>query len=148
MSAPDINGVAHVAIVVRDMEASAAWWCRVLGLERVARFDEPPDEQRHPRILLRSPSSGLVIGVHEPHRRSGDRFDPDRTGLDHLALTVPDRDALNTWSAHLDRLGVPHSPVRSARAASFVSFEDPDGIQLELWWPGEAVSVPGSASGR
>ena len=131
---PEFTGVAHIAITVKDMEESAAWYGRVLGFERVRRVDEPPGELRHPRILTRHPSSGLVIGIHEPHDRSGDPFDPDRTGLDHIALGVPDREALDTWSAHLDGLDVDHSPVRDAGYAEFVSFEDPDGIQLELWW--------------
>ena len=32
-----------------------------------------------------------------------------------------------------DELGVPHSPVRVLDLGRFVSFEDPDGIQFELW---------------
>ena len=131
---PGFTGVAHIAITVNDMEASAAWWGRVFGFERVRRVDEPPGEQRHPRILIRHPSSGVVLGVHEPHDRSGDRFDPDRTGLDHIALAVASRDDLDEWSAHLDRLGVDHSPVRDIGYAEFVSVEDPDGIQIEPFW--------------
>jgi catechol 2,3-dioxygenase-like lactoylglutathione lyase family enzyme len=131
---PEFSGVAHVAITVDDMERSAAWYGRVLGFERVRRVDEPPGGQRHPRILVRHPSSGVILGIHEPHDRSGDAFDPDRTGLDHLALTVADHDALESWMAFLDDLGVDHSPVRDIGYAEFVSLEDPDGIQLELFW--------------
>jgi len=131
---PQINGFPHIGLVTRDMEASARWWVDTLGFERMRRVDEPPDEQRHPRILLRHPQSGLLVGVHEPHERSGDAFDPNRTGLDHLALSVGSRDELDRWIGHLDALGVAHSPVRDAGYAEFVSLEDPDGIQLELWW--------------
>ncbi|NMH96370.1 VOC family protein [Pseudonocardia acidicola] len=131
---PGFTGVAHLAMTVVDMEATAAWWERTFGFERLRRVDEPEGEQRHPRILIRHPGSGLVFGIHEPHERSGDRFDPDRTGLDHIALAVTERTDLDRWSEHLDALGVEHSPARDAGYAEFVSFTDPDGIQGELWW--------------
>lgn len=60
-------------------------------------------------------------------------FDHRRAGLDHFALRVPDESELDGWVDHLDRLGVDHSPVRVLDLGRFVSFEDPDGIQLELW---------------
>jgi len=131
---PDFTGVAHIAVTVNDMEASAAWDVRVFGFERVRRVDEPSGEQRHPRVLVRHPGSGLLLGIHEPHDRSRDRFDPDRTGLDYVAFSVMERAELDEWIAHLDWLGVGHSPVRDAGYAEFVSLEDPDGIQLEVWW--------------
>jgi len=104
---------------------------RVFGTERVSRVDEPPTERRHPRILVRHPDSGLVMGIHEPHDRSGDDLDPARTGLDHIAIAVTDRSELD---GHPDTLGVGHSPVRDAGYAEFVSLTDPDGIAIELWW--------------
>lgn len=131
--APPLGGIAHVAVVVADMAATAAWWERVLGFERLARYDEPPGEQRHPRILVRHPGSGLVVGIHQPHGHTGEAFDPDRTGLDHLALTVPSREALDAWLARLDALGVEHSPVRDIGRARFVTLADPGGTALELW---------------
>lgn len=35
--------------------------------------------------------------------------------------------------ADLDAMGVEHSPVRDLGHSRFVSLEDPDGVQLELW---------------
>jgi catechol 2,3-dioxygenase-like lactoylglutathione lyase family enzyme len=129
------TGMAHVAFTVSDMEASAEWWRTVLGFQRLRRIDEPPTGQRHPRILTRHPPSGLVLGLHEPHGRSGDRFEPARTGLDHISLAVTDRAALVEWIAHLEGLGLAHSPIRSFEGAEFISLEDRDGIQIELWAP-------------
>ena len=68
-----------------------------------------------------------------PDDRTSDAFDHRRTGLDHLAFRVADEAELDAWIAHLDELGVPHSPVRVLDLGRFVSFEDPDGIQFELW---------------
>ena len=135
MDRPTFTQAAHVGLVVRDMGASVAFYEQVMGFEAASERREGPPEARHPRQLIRHPDSGLVLGIHEPYERSNDRFDPQRTGLDHLAVTVADRPALEEWIAHLERHGVEHSPVRDAGYAEFVSFEDPDGIAWEVWLP-------------
>ena len=129
---PRTLGVSHLGLTVRDANASAAWYQRVLGWQVLARR-EPP-EVGTPRLLLRDPNGPSFVSLCEPGDRSGDRFDYRRTGLDHLALEVPDEAELGRWAEHLDQLRVPHSPVREmGSGARFVSFEDPDGIQFELW---------------
>lgn len=135
MTTPTFTQAAHIALVVRDMAASVAFYERVMGFEQASERREGPPEARHPRQLIRHPGSGLVLGIHEPYERSNDRFDPQRTGLDHLAVTVTDRPALEEWIAHLEAQGVEHSPVRDAGYAAFVSFADPDGIAWEVWLP-------------
>ncbi|MFE6756835.1 VOC family protein [Streptomyces sp. NPDC057684] len=127
------TGIAHIAIVVRDMAVSVDWYRRTLGFEPVGGVRPGPLEVGHPRQIMRHADSGLVLAVHEPLRRSGDMFDPSRTGLDHLSLSVSDRTALESWAQRLDDLGVPRSPVRDAGYAEFVSVADPDGIAWELW---------------
>jgi catechol 2,3-dioxygenase-like lactoylglutathione lyase family enzyme len=66
-----------------------------------------------------------------------DRFHPDRTGLDHLSFGVPGRADLEQAIALFDERGVTHGTI--TRLPSFgidvLSFEDPDGIQLELTAP-------------
>ncbi|MCD0486311.1 VOC family protein [Streptacidiphilus sp. ASG 303] len=127
------RGIAHIAVVVRDMAASTDWYRRVLGFEPVGGATPGPVGAGHPRQIMRHADSGLVLAVHEPLRRSGDMFDASRTGLDHFSLAVSDRDALEGWARHLDGLGVPRSPVRDAGYAEFLSVADPDGIAWELW---------------
>ncbi|TKJ17955.1 VOC family protein [Blastococcus sp. CCUG 61487] len=128
---PTLSGASHVALTVRDMEASAAWYQRVLGLQELRRYGG--DEAGSPRILLLEPSTFFVLGLCQYDDGPADAFDHRRTGLDHLAFKVADEAELDRWIAHLDELGVPHSPVRVLDLGRFVSFEDPDGIQFELW---------------
>ena len=75
------SGIAHVAVVVRDMKASVDWYQRALGFEPASEVRDGPPGARHPRIILRHPDSGLVLGVHEPLDRSGDGFDPSRASV-------------------------------------------------------------------
>jgi glyoxylase I family protein len=119
----------HVGLTVRDMEESARWYERVLGFRLVKRFGHPGI----PRVLLVHPASGFLVGLYNHPDRSGDRFNPTRTGLDHIAFEVADDAELNAWTADLDALGVAHSPIHDVGHSRFVSLEDPDGIQLELW---------------
>jgi glyoxylase I family protein len=125
--------IAHIAIVVRDMTTSIEWYGRVLGFEAVGDVRPGPVEAGHPRQVMLHPQSLLTLAVHEPLRRSGDLFDPSRTGLDHFSLIVNDLSGLEEWVQLLDELDVPHSPVRDIGYASFVTVPDPDGIIWELW---------------
>jgi glyoxylase I family protein len=130
---PSFNRVSHIALTVPDMRASADWYERVLGFDFVREFQVPPGDAGIPRILLLHQPSGLLLSLCRHPDRTGDAFDPRRTGLDHIAFEVADRAELTSWTAHLDALGVGHSPVRDLGHASFVSVEDPDGVQIELW---------------
>src|SRR3712207_7556087 len=53
-----------------------------------------------------------VVGLCQPSETSTDTFDHRRTGLDHFAFKIADVGELNHWIAHLDDLGIAHSPVR------------------------------------
>ena len=128
---PTILGVSHLALTVRDMEKSAEWYQRVFGWIELGRLGK--GEAIPPRILLLDPSSGFALALAEPEDGSRDDFDYRRTGLDHLAFGLGDEEELTSWAAHLDELAIAHSPVRELDLGKFVSFEDPDGIQLELW---------------
>jgi catechol 2,3-dioxygenase-like lactoylglutathione lyase family enzyme len=130
---PTFLRALHLALTVRDMRVSAKWYDRVLGFDFVREFRVAPGDSGIPRILLLHQRSGFLLGLCEHRDRTGDSFDPLRTGLDHLALEVADRSELDSWMTHLDQLGVAHSPVRELGHSCFVSLQDPDGIQIELW---------------
>ena len=125
---PTFDRPHHLALSVTDRRRSAKWYRETLGFRFVREF-----ETGIPRILQMHTDSGYFISLYDHPDRSGDAFDPRRTGLDHIALAVADDGALAEWAAHLDRLGVEHSPVRDLGHARFVSLEDPDGVQIELW---------------
>jgi glyoxylase I family protein len=128
---PSISGASHVALTVGDMEASSEWYQQVFGWVVLRRYVE--GEAGTPRILLLDPGTFFVVALCQPEDGPGDSFDHRRTGLDHFAFGVVDQAELDRWIAHLDGLGVAHSPVRELDLGKFVSFEDPDGIQFELW---------------
>lgn len=128
------DGPVHVGLTVRDRKASADWYQRVLGFEFVRTV-----ETDIAQISVLRHDCGFLVGLYDHERATGDRFDPFRTGLDHLALEVGTEERLQAWIEELEALGVRHSPVRDIGHARFVSLEDPDGIQFELWCSLEAL---------
>lgn len=124
------QGISHLDLSVSDAEASAGWYQRVLGLERLRRSDFPG---RTMIVLLHRPS-GLIIGLNHHQDMPGGRFDERRCGLDHVGFAVPRRADLDVWQARLAELGVEHSPVADVDSGAALVFRDPDNIQLEMWW--------------
>jgi catechol 2,3-dioxygenase-like lactoylglutathione lyase family enzyme len=86
----------------------------------------------------------LLMGLR-PAAPEGDRFDPDRVGLDHLSFGVARREDLEQAARLFDEHGVTHGQI--TRLPSFgidvLSFEDPDGIQLELTAPAAQSAADG-----
>lgn len=129
-----LTGIQHVGLTVRDQEASVAWYEEVLGLVRL--FDEPHHASHAGgnAVVVGTPDMRLCIGLERHPSHQGERFDPTRTGLDHLSLLVATANGLDAWAEHLTARGVDHSGVYGIEGlpARFLTFRDPDGIQLEL----------------
>jgi len=132
-----INGIHHLGLTVREVEASAAWYVAVLGFRRVGEFGSPDGARR--KVFLRHDGLDARLGLTE-HRDSGHEpsdFDETRVGLDHLAFGVADRAALELWAQRLTSAGVVHSTIADANSipgAAVLVFRDPDNIQLELFF--------------
>jgi catechol-2,3-dioxygenase len=125
-----IPPITHVALTVSDLEASEAWYTRVLGCEPVLDQDTGPF--RHIVYSL----GGTLLGIHGfPDLKSSEAFEERRPGLDHVAFGCATRGDLEAWAQRLDELGVAHGGVVDADYGSGLSFRDPDNIALELFAP-------------
>ncbi len=130
MATPAFTGISHLDLSVSDVEASATWYERVLGLRIIRRVDFPSRTM----VVLLASDAGLMVGLNAHADRPDGRFDERHVGLDHVGFAVSRREDLDTWQAHLAALGVEHSPVSDTVSGSALVFRDPDNIQLELWW--------------
>lgn len=126
---PTLN---HVAVTVRDVESSGAWYRRLIGADPV--LDEHTDAGfRHLVWLL---PGGTLFGIHQHDRPAGDaQFSEFQVGLDHVGFGCADRAELAKWAARLDELGIPHGGIVDAPYGSGLSFRDPDGVALEFFAP-------------
>ncbi len=124
----EAGGIHHLSIRVTDLARAKAFYIDTLGFSWLMDF---------PGGFIAS-AAGSLIGFQgdAPKTTSGDRFDPFRVGLDHLALAVADAAELETMRQQLDAAGVPNNGVEDdpMLGAKYISFQDPDGIAWELYW--------------
>lgn len=126
----DFNGISHLDLSVSDIDASTAWYLKVLGLKELTRSDL----EGRTMVVMIHPGTGLVIGLNQHDTVPVDRFDDRNVGLDHVGFNVPAREDLDELEAKLTELGVEHSPVEDTPVGTALVFRDPDNIQLEFWW--------------
>lgn len=110
-----VTALSHVAIRVPDPEGAAEFYHRVLGLVEIGR-DLSSDSIR----LSTLPWRATAVSHHEIILYRG-----EPSGLDHLALAVPDAAALNTAA---DLLRARRVKVEGPR-----DFEGVHGRSLRLW---------------
>ena len=136
-----VGDVHHLRLTVTDVQRSREFYTGLLGFG-VAVESPPPGDPAEGEtfkvlfggvVMIRG---NLIMGLR-PMAPAADHFDPDRVGLDHLSFGVPSREDLEQAARLFDEHGVTHGEI--TRLPSFgidvLSFEDPDGIQLELTAP-------------
>jgi len=122
-------GLHHVALSVRDLDASVAWYRDVVGLREELRLES--GDRRS--AILRLPGSTQQLGLVE-HQAAGAGFDPHTLGLDHVAFTVATGEEMEAWAARLHDRAVATSGVLETPFGGMLHFTDPDGIALALFW--------------
>jgi catechol 2,3-dioxygenase-like lactoylglutathione lyase family enzyme len=133
--------IHHLRLTVTDVERSRQFYTSLLGFE-VAVESPPADDPSAAEVFkvlfggVVMSRGNLTLGLR-PMASPGDRFDPDRVGLDHLSFGVAGRNDLDEAVRLLDERGVTHGDIASLPSFGIdvLSFEDPDGVQLELTAP-------------
>jgi glyoxylase I family protein len=126
----ELAGFHHVALTVRDLEHSVAFYGGVLGF--VELFREESDERR--ACVMRFPGGATGVGLVQHGPADTTPFDPMRLGLDHVAFTVGSRASLDEWAERLTTARVDHSGVIDVPPGAILNFKDPDGVALALFW--------------
>src|SRR6478672_13331029 len=139
MAIVNSSGYAHVRLTVTDIARSKAFYDAVFGwpaaVDASDRIDEPGITESQADFyggtVYQTPS-GALFGLR-PVATPGDRFDPDRTGLDHVSFVVDSRDDLVQAAEQLAAMGVEHGEVidLTPSGIAILSFTDPDGVQCE-----------------
>ena len=117
---PKLGFLDHVAIRVRDVEASADWYHEVLGLQRF----QPEEWQPFPAMMLAGDSGIALFPDRDPPTSQ------DTKDAFHIAFRI-DLEDLGRTRAHLEDLGIPVS-FEDHHYFHSIYFRDPDGYRLEL----------------
>jgi glyoxylase I family protein len=135
------GGIHHLRLTVTNLERSRQFYTGLLGFE--VAVESPPAGDPSAAETFKIIFGGIVIARGNllmglrPMAPSGDRFDPDRVGLDHLSFGVASRADLDAAVRLFDERGVRHGEITSLPSFGIdvLPFEDPDGVQLELTAP-------------
>ena len=124
-SAIRISRVGHVVLWARDVEASSAFYCDVLGLREVGRGDFGEGTM----VFL---STG--DNHHDLALVQGEAGSASHDALHHFAFKIGDTfEQLLAAKAELDAKGVPVHAAFDFRVSKALIVSDPDGNTVELY---------------
>ena len=119
-----INFLDHVAIRVKNLNHSAEWYQKVLGLKkyRLEKWGDFP-------IFLMSGKTGIALF---PAKEEDPVLDPisDNIKIDHFAFNVTNED-FSKARKHLESLDIPYIFQNHFYFHS-IYINDPDGHEVEL----------------
>ncbi len=124
-----LAGLHHVALSVKNLDASIHWYADLFGFEETFR----QESETRRVVVLAFPGLRQTLGMVE-HVGAGESFDPTNIGLDTLAFSVNSGEELESWAYRFDERGVTHSGPLETPFGGMLNFTDPDGIALALFW--------------
>lgn len=120
-------GVHHVALRTADYQRAKQFYTETLGFPLLLEGDG----------LFIFAAGSTAIGVRAPAEGTpaGDRFDPFRVGLDHVALACEEETEIERVALALSEAGIWNTGAKTDETLGklYVAFRDPDGIKWELY---------------
>jgi len=121
------SGVHHVALRVSDLNRSKKFYCDTLGFKHLMDADN----------LTLFLAGGTAFGLRGPTAEmpKGDKFNPFRVGVDHIALACTDASELKRVADALAAAGIENTGAKHDETLDkdYVAFKDPDRIAWEFY---------------
>ena len=138
------RGINHLVINVRDIEESHRFWTEIIGFKQVGELKPTPQRPNPPKMRFysgdRSDGSthhhdiALVENKNLPEPpKEWSMFGP-ALAVNHIAITLPDRESWMRQLAYLQARGVKFAQEigQANPTTKFAFIEGPDGISIEL----------------
>jgi catechol 2,3-dioxygenase-like lactoylglutathione lyase family enzyme len=119
-----LQGIDHVALAVRDVPRSVAWYCDVLGLER--RHEDVWGDV--PAFVGIGTTALALFPVRGPEPKAP--HGSDTIAMRHLAFRA-NRAGFDKAQEELRRRSIPFT-FEDHTIAHSIYFDDPDGHHLEI----------------
>lgn len=129
-------GVSHLVLNVSDIERSHKFWTEVIGFQQcgelhdrpnmVMRFYRGGDPTHHHDLAL------AQVRDAEPASDAKWSMAPRKLGLNHVAISYPDRESWLAQLEHLQHAGVKFLVRGDHGMSHSVYISDPDGHGIEL----------------
>jgi glyoxylase I family protein len=140
--APQTPGVHHLTLRSGDLTRARAFYGTTLGFPIVLETWDSFGTLAGSTLLVvrrsgaRASAPSTSSSASRPSSRdAGDRFDPVRAGLDHVALGCADEAELVRVASALEAALVPTTGLRfdEVLRRRYIAFKDPDGIAWEFY---------------
>ena len=130
---PAWSGINHLALITADMDATVRFYHGVLGARLAATVGTP--EFRH-YFFEFGPQCTVAFFEYanvtiEPFAKPAGVPDRRAPQFDHLALNLPDENALHDLRRRLAEADCEATDIINHRSVSSIYFTDPNGIALE-----------------
>lgn len=133
--------IGHVHLKVADLDRALAFYCGVLGFEIQQRFGSQA-------AFISAGGYHHHLGLNTWESKGGPPPPQGATGLYHVALLYPSRQALGQALQQLVAARVPLQGASDHGVSEALYLSDPDGNGLELYWDREEADWPRTPSGE
>jgi catechol 2,3-dioxygenase-like lactoylglutathione lyase family enzyme len=121
------SGVHHVALRVTNLERAKKFYCDTLGFKHLM-------DAENLTLFL---AGGTAFGLRGPSEETprNDKFNPNRVGVDHIALACSDETELQRVADALKAAGIENTGAKMDETLGkrYVAFKDPDRIAWEFY---------------
>lgn len=121
------SGVHHVSLRVSNLDRAKKFYIDTLGFKHL--MDAPN--------LCLFLAGGTAFALRGPSEEmpKGDKFNPHRVGIDHIALACSDVSELKRVAAALSAAGIENTGAKrdETLGKDYVAFKDPDRIAWEFY---------------
>ena len=118
--------VGHVHLKVADLERALGFWRDVLGFEEQARYGDPA-------VFISAGGYHHHIGLNTWESKGGSPPPPGTTGLYHVAILYPTREALAKALRRVLEAGIRLDGASDHGVSEALYLRDPDGNGVELY---------------
>lgn len=124
------RGLHHISVIAGDPQDNYDFYVKKLGMRMVKKTVNQDDPTKYHLFYANSegsPGSSLTF-FPWPRARQGEPGSGEATAV---SLTVPE-DSLPYWQERLEDQNIPYSGPKTRFGKKYLSFKDPDGLQLHL----------------
>jgi catechol 2,3-dioxygenase len=134
-------GIGHVHLKVADVERALRFYCGVLGFEITQRYGTQA-------AFVSAGGYHHHIGLNTWESLGGSPPPPGSTGLYHVAIVYPTRNALADALRRVMDAGIQLDGASDHGVSEALYLRDPDDNGVELYWDRPQEAWPRTAQGE
>ncbi|MGH1362845.1 MAG: VOC family protein [Calditrichia bacterium] len=126
-----VTGIHHVSAIAGDLQTNLKFYRKILGLRLIKttiNFDDPSQYHLYYSSAVGAPGTLLTFFIWGADGRKGRSGSGQANGI---AFAIPANSG-DKWIAHLSKNDIPFEGPVTRFGEQVLSFEDPDGLKLQL----------------